>query len=162
MRTCWPAALSANIEGCVRPCFGVPFLRKAKRRLYHCRGAGGVVWGGDGRDGVARLRLLVVKIVCNFYNAAIGVDGSCVYCYRRPRYAIYWLANPSFFFFFGLEGDGADSQAKGTHTPSASLEALERAQACWSRPLSALSRLEAAHTLRYGSVAKRGVEGEKG
>lgn len=93
MRARWPAAFSADIEGCVRPCFGIPLLRKAKRRLYHCRGAGGVVWGGDGRDGVARLGLLAVEVVCYLYNAAIGVDSSRVYCYRRPGYAIHWLAS---------------------------------------------------------------------
>lgn len=93
MGTCRPAALSANIEGCFRPCFRVPLLRKAKRRLCHCRWAGGVVWGGDGGDGVARLGLLAAGIVCDLYNAAIGVDGSRVYCYRWPEGAIHWLAN---------------------------------------------------------------------
>lgn len=149
MRARWPAAFSADIEGCVRPRFGIPLLREAKWRLYHCRGADGVVWGGDGRDGVVGLGLLAVEVVCNLYYAAIGVDGSRVYCYRRPGYAIYWLANTF------SEGDGADSQQRNSRTPSASLEALERARACWSRPLSALSRLEAAHTLRYGSVAEK-------
>jgi hypothetical protein len=105
VRTRRPAIVSAGIDGCVCPYFVVPSLREAEGRLYHRRGADRVVWRRDGRDSVGRLRLLAVKIVCNFYNAAIGVNGGRVNCYRWPKQAISRLAN-------SFKRNRAGSQAK--------------------------------------------------